>query len=386
MRLKQRDQPAAPGLVGAARVDRRTTALLPRLRPGDIAVVDHLDLDRETARALIEAGVAGVVNLNRFVSGRYPARGAQTLLEANVVLVEQVSPAAAARIKDGSRVRLHEGTVYADDELLADGVAVSTESVASQMAQAREAMPTQLASLTHNAVELLRREEALLLHGEGLPRVSATFAGRPVLAAGAGPELDAELADIRLWVRQNPVTVVAVGAAAHRVHKALGRIDVLLLGPGDVDLVPAKLLRAARDVIRVGTVSTSESESLGRLGVRAQAMATSLAPFEAALLLAAGKKASVVVTAGRHADVASLLDRGDAGTSTLLGRLAAGDRLVDARTLSLLWSGRVRSWHVWLVLVAGLLAVAAAVAVTPVGQDWWHEQVAPLFESLRGSN
>jgi len=38
-----------PGIVGIARVDGRTKVLVKRLVPGDIAIIDHSDLDRVSA-------------------------------------------------------------------------------------------------------------------------------------------------------------------------------------------------------------------------------------------------------------------------------------------------------------------------------------------------
>ncbi|MGH2996871.1 MAG: putative cytokinetic ring protein SteA, partial [Gaiellaceae bacterium] len=38
---------------GRARVDRRTKELVARIEPGDVAVIDHEDLDRVAAEALV---------------------------------------------------------------------------------------------------------------------------------------------------------------------------------------------------------------------------------------------------------------------------------------------------------------------------------------------
>ena len=43
--------------TGPARLDRRTKQLVRRLQPGDVAIVDHADLDRVSAEELLEAGV-----------------------------------------------------------------------------------------------------------------------------------------------------------------------------------------------------------------------------------------------------------------------------------------------------------------------------------------
>ena len=44
-----------PGIIAVARVDRRTKNISKRLNPGEIAVIDHSDLDRVSAEELIKA-------------------------------------------------------------------------------------------------------------------------------------------------------------------------------------------------------------------------------------------------------------------------------------------------------------------------------------------
>ena len=59
MKLSDPTASLMPGVTGTARIDRRTTRPAPRLRPGDVAVLDQLDLDGPTAEALVDAGVVG---------------------------------------------------------------------------------------------------------------------------------------------------------------------------------------------------------------------------------------------------------------------------------------------------------------------------------------
>src|SRR3954463_13240719 len=104
--IRTRPASAAPGLTGTARVERRTRVLLPRLRPGDVAVVDHLDMDRATAQALVDAGVSAVVNAAPMISGRLPNLGPQVLAEAGILVLDHVE--GAFGISDGATVRIHD--------------------------------------------------------------------------------------------------------------------------------------------------------------------------------------------------------------------------------------------------------------------------------------
>src|SRR3954463_5999690 len=103
------------GVTGTARTDRRTTALLSRLRSGDVAVLDHVDLDGPTAEALVEARVVAVVNRSPMISGRFPNRGPQLLVDAGIQMIDQARTLDGgdllSSLPDGRRVEVSGGSV-----------------------------------------------------------------------------------------------------------------------------------------------------------------------------------------------------------------------------------------------------------------------------------
>ncbi len=382
---RQRAQTALPGLVGTARVERRTRILLPRLRPGDLAVVDHLDMDRATAQALVDAGVAAVVNASPMISGRYPNLGPEVLAEAGVLLVDRIGVAGLAAIGDGAVVRVHDGAIHVDGEQVAAGREVSAATITAEMARARLGLVTQLETFTHNSTEFLRREQDLLLHGRGLPRPATKIAGRPVVVVVRGNDFAAELAAIRPFLREQQPVLIGVEAGAEALRAAGFRADIVVLDARgeEADRPSAKTLRAARDVIiRVESGSSAaSSDQLERLGVRPLRVETAATCEDAALILADAGDASVIVGVGMHATLDELLDRQRSGlASTYLTRLKVGPRLVDAASVPYLYSGRVRPHHLLVVMLAGLLALAAAIAVTPVGHEWARSALAALSD------
>ena len=135
--LLHRTRSELPGVTGVARVDRHTGALLRRLRRGDIAVLDQLDLDRATADALVAAGVAVVVNASPSISGRFPNLGPEILVDAGIGLIDAVGPEVLHLVKDGSRVRLHDGVIYLGDRAVAEGVVQTSDSVADALVEAK---------------------------------------------------------------------------------------------------------------------------------------------------------------------------------------------------------------------------------------------------------
>ena len=113
-------------------------------------------------------------------------------------------------------------------------------------------------------------------------------------------------------------------------------------------------------------------DRLERLGLPHTVFGTSGTAEDAAILLAHAHDASLIVMVGSHATLVEFLDKGRSGmASSFLTRAAVGSSLVDAKAVARLYEHRVRSWLVLLVLLVGLLAVGAAIATTPVGQDWW---------------
>src|SRR6516165_7572301 len=88
--LRLKKQPEASAGQGVARVDRRTKDLIPRLQAGEIAIINHRDLDRVAADGLIEKGVVAVVNCAQSISGRYPNGGPIRVVHAGITLIDDV--------------------------------------------------------------------------------------------------------------------------------------------------------------------------------------------------------------------------------------------------------------------------------------------------------
>src|SRR5213076_2665997 len=131
------------GLAKAARVDRRTKNLLQRIQPGEIAVIDHEDLDRVSAEALVAKGVGAVVNAARSITGRYPNLGPLILVENGIPLVDGVGNLLLRKVREGDPVRIEDERVYAGDELVAVGVRQTMDSVTAAMDVARQRLAEQ---------------------------------------------------------------------------------------------------------------------------------------------------------------------------------------------------------------------------------------------------
>ena len=218
MRASLRKRTALPeaGVVaGPARVDPRTKGLTKRLRPGDIAVIDHLDIDRVSAEALVACQPAAVLNAARSTSGRYPNLGPEILIEAGIPLIDDLG-ADVMSLTEGHRLRIVDGAVYEGETLVAEGVLQTEATVAAAMEEARAGLSVQLESFAANTMDYLRRERDLLLDGVGVPDISH----RDRRSAGAHR-------GARLPLQGRPGHAAAlhprVPAGAHRRRRRSGR-------------------------------------------------------------------------------------------------------------------------------------------------------------------
>lgn len=394
MKLRSR-VPAPAGVSGTARSDRRTTALLPRLREGDVAVLDQVDLDGHTAEALVDARVAVVLNRSAMISGRVPSRGAQVLSDAGIPMVDNVRATGgrelASAVPDGRRIRVLGGSVLVGDEVVAEGRELGADEVAAQLDAAREGLAAQLQTLTHDSGEFIRREQGLLLHGDGVPRLRTRLQGRAVVVVGHGPDGAVELRGMRRYLREMRPVVVTTAEGLEVVRAAGLRADVVVLDGRVEDLPAAKALRAVRDVVVTqppGVSRSQGSERFDRIGVRALTLQTGAAPGDAALLLADACGAVPIIGVALRGSIEELLDGSRDGLgSAYVARLKAGPRLVDATAVPMLYSGQLRARHAYLVLLIGLIAVAAAIATTDVGHQWMVDlgrQLQQLIDQVRG--
>jgi uncharacterized membrane-anchored protein len=389
--LLHRSRPELPGLSGVARVDRRTDVLLRRVKPGDIVVFDQIDIDRATADALVAAQVAAVVNASPSISGRFPNLGPEVIVDAGLVLVDDVGADVLHAVKDGSRVRLHEGVLYEGETELARGTVQDADSVADALVEAKSGLSDQLEAFAANTTEFMRQERALLLDGHGVPEVEVELAGRQVLVVGTGFEHTKELARLKDYVREYQPVLVGVGAGADALLTAGHRPHLIVGDPAEVS---TEALTCGADVV-VPAFADGHAPGLHRvqdLGASAVTFPSTANPEDLALLLAHHRGAATIVTVGLSATMTEFLDRGRSGSnaSTFLTRLQIGGRLVDGRVIASLYRSRISVGAIVLMVAAAAVAVLAALLVSDagdavlawIGQAW--RAVVAVFEDVFG--
>jgi uncharacterized membrane-anchored protein len=359
---------APPGLVGVARVDLKTKVLVRRLAPGDIAVIDHPDLDRVSADELIAARVAAVVNAAKSVTGRYPNLGPRLLLDAGIPLVDDAGREVLSRVADGDTVRLDKDVLYNDsDQIVAKGVLLSEDTLTRAMDDANAGVTTQIDAFAANTLEFLRRERDLLVNGIELPQLATSMRDRHVLVVVRGYRYREDLRALRPYIREYHPVMLAVDGGADALIEAGYRPDLII---GDMDSVSDEALASGAELV-VHAYPDGRAPGMSRLlgldleGVALPAPGTS---EDVALLVADACGASLIAVVGTHWTLEEFLDKGRPGmASTFLTHLRVGSKLVNARGVHQLYQSRISGWALVVLVVAAAITVVVAIAYSPTG-------------------
>jgi uncharacterized membrane-anchored protein len=363
---------AHPGVSGVARLDRRTNRLVGRLNPGDVAIIDHVDLDRVAAEALIAARVSAVINAQPSISGRYPNLGPDRIVASGIPLLDNVGAEIFAAVKEGTKIRIAGDTVYVGDAAVATGTPQDVDSVSALMSEAKSGLSAQLEAFAVNTSEYMNRERQLLLDGVGVPEIRTAFEGKHVLVVVRGYDHEADLKALKHYIREYKPVLVGVDGGADALLEAGHKPHMIV---GDMDAVSDAALATGAEVV-VHAYPDGRAPGLARvqdLGIDAVTFPTSGTSEDVALLLADDKGAELIVAVGTHATLAEFLDKGRAGmASSFLTRLRVGGKLVDARGVRRLYRNRISSAALLLLVVAAVIVIVAALAVSEAGRSYLH--------------
>lgn len=359
-----------PGIVGTVRADRNINRLLQRLNPGDIAVIDILDLDRITAEALVDARVAAVVNASPSISGRYPNQGPEVLVANGIALIDTTGPEVFKKLKDGATVRVHNGGVYTGDRRLIAGLLRTEAEVAEIMMEAKSGLVAHLEAFSGNTIEFIRSESPLLIDGIGIPEIDVDLHNRHVVIVSDGLGAGLDLKNLKPFIKEYQPVLVAVNGGTEILRKAGYRPQIVI---GDPQLMSTETLKSGAQVV-LPADSDGHAPGLERiqdLGVGAVTFPAAGSAADLALLLADHHGASLIVTVGHRASIEEFFDRErqQSNPSTFLTRLKVGAKLVDAKAVATLYRHRVSSGAIALLILAVLVAVITALWVTSAGDS-----------------
>ena len=374
--LRRKPTPATEAQVsGPAGVDRRTTDLIKRLAGGEVAVIDHEDLDRVAADGLVEARVVAVVNAAPSMSGRYPNLGPQRVVEARIPLIDDCGSDLLDRVAEGDLLRVVGNEVWRGDELLATGKLRDAAEIEDAMETARHAIGAELERFAANTLEYIGKEARVSFEPLTLPPLHTQIRGRHALVVVRGHDYRSDLSALRPYIREYRPVLIGVDGGADALLELGLKPDIII---GDFDSVSERALAIAPDLVHhVHPDGRAPGrEQLVEWQVHYEEFVAEGTSEDVAMLLAWEAGAQLIVAVGTHATMVEFLDKGRKGmASTFLTRLRLGPVLVDAKGVNQLYEGRVRRLDLVLLIAAALVAILVVAIVA--------RPIHTMFDALR---
>ena len=355
-------------IKGAVRVNADPLSLARRLRKGEVAVIDAMDLDQRAAEAIAAAHPVAVLNAQSSISGRYPNGGPLVLARAGIPLIDALGREVLA-LRDGMKVRIDGKSVFSGEEKIASGKLQDLESIAAAMEGAHEGVKIQLATFTANAMDVVAQEAGLLLEGANLPELTVEMRDREVVILAVGFEHLEQIKAIRGYLRERRPIIIAIGEGADIAMTYAYAPAVIV---GRTEGISDEALSSGAEVILHDPSGRDPGEArLDSLNVKHSMSHIALASEDLAILTAHAAGASVIVTVGVHVTLHDFLEGGRPDTvGTFLAQLVAGGSLINARTLSKVYRHRYSPWTLIALVLSAVFVLGNALALTPGGAAW----------------
>jgi uncharacterized membrane-anchored protein len=374
-------------VTGRAKVGRRTKDLIKRLRPGDIAVIDHQDLDRVAGEGLAAAQLTAVVNASPSISGRYPNSGPRCVVEAGIVLVDDAGAEVMDLIRDGDLVTISDGVLSVAGQAVTRGAVLGPMEIEQRMEAARDSIGNELERFAVNTLEYIEKEARELFAPIVVPELRTDFTGRHVLIVVRGHDYRDDLKSLRSYIHEYHPVLVGVDGGADALLEMGLRPDMII---GDFDSLSETAWACGAELVHH---VHPDGRAPGRDELREQGLAYQEFVIEgtsedAAMMLAYECRATLIVAVGTHSTMVEFLDKGRAGmSSTFLTRLRIGPMLIDAKGVSQLYRGRVRRRDIVMLVAAALVVILAVALVSEslqvVLRSVWLD-IRDLWYSLTG--
>lgn len=347
------------------RVDRKTKKLAKRIQPGEIAVINHVDIDEVAANSLVEAKVKLVINAAESISGRYPNKGPGILTENNILIIDRVGEELFNNVSEGETLLIEDGKIFRGEELIGEGDVLTREKVAVQIKLAYDNLGEELDRFIDNTIEYAKKEKGFILGEVEIPKVKTKYQGRQVLIVVRGQDYKEDLATMLSYIEEVKPILVGVDGGADALMEFGYKPDVVV---GDMDSVSDESLKAAGEIV-VHAYTDGRAPGLKRvqeLGLDAVVFPAPGTSEDIAMLIAYEYNAELIVALGTHSNIIDFLEKGRKGmASTFLVRMKIGAKLIDAKGVNLLYRSKLKIKYIWALIATALFPVLIVASLSP---------------------
>lgn len=352
------------------RVDRKTKKLAKRIQPGEIAVINHVDIDEVAANSLVEAKVKLVINAAESISGRYPNKGPGILTENNILIIDRVGEDLFNNVSEGETLLVEDGKIFRGDELIGEGDVLTREKVAVQIKLAYDNLGEELDRFIDNTIEYAKKEKGFILGEVEIPKVKTKYRGKQVLIVVRGQDYKEDLATMISYIEEVKPILVGVDGGADALMEFGYKPDVVV---GDMDSVSDESLKAAGEIV-VHAYTDGRAPGLKRvqdLGLDSVVFPAPGTSEDIAMLIAYEYNAELIVALGTHSNIIDFLEKGRKGmASTFLVRMKIGAKLIDAKGVNLLYRSKLKIKYIWALIATALFPVLILASLSPRMQQF----------------
>lgn len=351
--------------------DRKTKKLAKRIQAGEIALINHADIDEVAAKSLVEAKIRLVINAAESITGRYPNAGPGVLAAENILIIDNVGMEVFDALSEGDKIVVDNGKLFdAKGELIGSGEVMDQKVVDEKIKIAYENIGNELDRFIDNTIEYAKKEKGMILGDTKIPEMSTDYNGRHVLIVVRGHNYKDDLQAILSYIEEMKPILVGVDGGADALLEFGYVPDVVV---GDMDSITDEALLAAKEIV-VHAYTNGKAPGLKRvedLGLKAVVFSAPGTSEDIAMLAAYEYNAKLIVALGTHSNMIDFLEKGRKGmASTFLVRLKIGARLIDARGVSMLYKSRLKLKYIVALIATALFPVLIVASLSPKVQTY----------------
>ena len=351
------------------KVDRKTKKLAKRLSAGEIAVINHIDIDEVAANSLVERKIKLVINAAPSISGRYPNKGPKILIDNNILIIDNVGENVFEELEEGQVIEVNNGQIYRDGQFIGSGEVMDKSVVEKRTQIAYENMSVELDRFIDNTIEYAKREKGFILGETEIPKMTTNYKDRHVLVVVRGQDYKEDLATIKSYIEEMKPILVGVDGGADALLECGYNPDVIV---GDMDSVTDEALKKAKEIV-VHAYVDGRAPGLKRvqdLGLDAVVFPAPGTSEDIAMLTAYEYGAELIVALGSHSNMIDFLEKGRKGmASTFLVRLKIGAKLIDAKGVNLLYKSKLKMKYIWALVITAIFPVIIIAYLSPTVQQ-----------------
>lgn len=345
--------------------DRKTKKLAKRISAGEIALINHIDIDEVAAKSLVEAKIKLVINAAESISGRYPNMGPTILTSNNILIVDNVGMKVFDILNEDEMIIVEDGRIIRDGEEIGSGQLLNEQVVKEKIKRAYENIGVELDRFIDNTIEYAKKEKGMILGELEIPKMKTKYSGKHVLVVVRGHNYKDDLEAMISYIEEMKPVLVGVDGGADALLEFGYSPDVIV---GDMDSVSDEALKAANEIV-VHAYTDGRAPGLARvesLGLEAVVFSAPGTSEDIAMLAAYEYDAELIVALGTHSNMIDFLEKGRKGmASTFLVRLKIGSKLIDARGVSILYKSRLKIKYIVALIMTAIFPVLIVISLSP---------------------